>query len=381
MKRFIAAILILGVFSFSVVDTGTASHNDKSFLNDENDGIITLIFAGDIMGHSPQFQAAYDAQTKTYDYKVCFEHVKPYIESADFAVANLEVTLAGPPYSGYPNFSSPDALLDVLKYAGYDVMLTANNHVLDRGKNGFERTLKVLADNDMKFAGSYVNQQQRDTLYPLMLETQGVKIALLNYTYGTNGYKPALPTIVNVIDTNQIKKDISKARKQNPDLVVMTVHWGLEYQTKAGTEQHKLARMFVREGVDLIIGSHPHVVQNAEIIEVDSTRKVPVFYSLGNSISNQRNTNTDGGIMVKVEIGTHSKQILKSTYMPVYVYKGILNDKFQYHLIPTPDFVSDTTAKFVINKADSASLLIFDKNTRERLSNFEIFSSKQLNSN
>lgn len=381
MKRFIAAILILGVFSFSVVYTGTASHNDKSFLNDENDGIITLIFAGDIMGHSPQFQAAYDAQTKTYDYKVCFEHVKPYIESADFAVANLEVTLAGPPYSGYPNFSSPDALLDALKYAGYDVMLTANNHVLDRGKNGFERTLKVLADNDMKFAGSYVNQQQRDTLYPLMLETLGVKIALLNYTYGTNGYKPALPTIVNVIDTNQIKKDISKARKQNPDLVVMTVHWGLEYQTKAGAEQHKLARMFVREGVDLIIGSHPHVVQNAEIIEVDSTRKVPVFYSLGNSISNQRNTNTDGGIMVKVEIGTHSKQILKTTYMPVYVHKGILKDKFQYHLIPTPDFVSDTTAKFVINKADSASLLIFDKNTRERLSNFEIFSSKQLNSN
>lgn len=372
MKRFIVAILILGVFSFSVVDTGTASHNVQSFFNDKNDRIVTLIFAGDIMGHSPQFQAAYDTQTKTYDYKVCFENVKPYIESADIAVANLEVTLAGPPYSGYPNFSSPDALLDALKYAGYDVMLTANNHVLDRGKPGFERTLKILSDKEMKFVGSYLNQQQRDTLYPLIIDTHGLKIAFLNYTYGTNGYKPLSPTIVNVMDTNQIKKDIKKARSKSADIVVMTVHWGTEYQTKAGIEQQKLAKLFVREGVDLIIGSHPHVVQNAELLEIDSTWKVPVFYSLGNSISNQRNINTDGGIMVKVEIGANSKQILKTTYLPVYVHKGILKDKFQYHLIPTPDFVSDTTANYVINKVDSAALLLFDKNTRERLSNFEI---------
>jgi len=372
LKRFIVAILILGVFSFSVVDTGTASHNVQSFFNDNNDRIVTLIFAGDIMGHSPQFQAAYDTQTKTYDYKVCFENVKPYIESADIAVANLEVTLAGPPYSGYPNFSSPDALLDALKYAGYDVMLTANNHVLDRGKPGFERTLKILSDKEMKFVGSYLNQQQRDTLYPLIIDTHGLKIAFLNYTYGTNGYKPLSPTIINVIDTNQIKKDIKKARSKSADIVVMTVHWGTEYQTKAGIEQQKLAKLFVREGVDLIIGSHPHVVQNAELLEIDSTWKVPVFYSLGNSISNQRNINTDGGIMVKVEIGANSKQILKTTYLPVYVHKGILKDKFQYHLIPTPDFVSDTTANYVINKVDSAALLLFDKNTRERLSNFEI---------
>ncbi len=362
-------------FSFSVIDTGTASLNYFSFCNEKDDGVITLVFAGDIMGHSPQFQAAYDVETKTYDYRICFEHVKPYIENADIAIANLEVTLAGPPYSGYPNFSSPDALLDALKYAGYDVMLTANNHVLDRGKKGLERTLKVLTEKEIKFSGSYVDKQQRDTLYPLMLEKNGVKIALLNYTYGTNGYKQVLPNIVNVIDTNQIKKDINKAKQQNADLIVMTVHWGLEYQTKAGAEQQKLAKIFVREGVDLIIGSHPHVVQNAEIIEIDSIRKVPVFYSLGNSISNQRNINTDGGIMVKVEIGAHSKQILKTTYMPVYVHKGILNNKFQYHLIPTPDFVSDTTAKFVISKPDSVSLKLFDKNTRERLSNFEIFSN------
>ncbi len=372
MKRFIVAIIILGVFSFSVVDTGTASHNVQSFFKDANDQIVTLIFAGDIMGHSPQFQSAYDIQTKTYDYKVCFENVKPYIESADIAVANLEVTLAGPPYSGYPNFSSPDALLDALKYTGYDVMLTANNHVLDRGKHGFERTLKVLSDKEMKFVGSYLNQQQRDTLYPLIIDTHGLKIAFLNYTYGTNGYKPLSPTIINVIDTNQIKKDIKKARSKSADIVVMTVHWGTEYQTKAGIEQQKLAKLFAREGVDLIIGSHPHVVQNAELLEIDSTRKVPVFYSLGNSISNQRNINTDGGIMVKVEIGANSKQILKTTYLPVYVHKGILKKKFQYHLIPTPDFVSDTTANYVINKVDSAALLLFDKNTRERLSNFEI---------
>ncbi len=360
------------MFSFSVIDSGTASRNHPS-LYEEHDGIITLLFAGDIMGHSPQFQAAYDAATKSYDFTICFEHVKPYIENADIAIANLEVTLAGPPYSGYPNFSSPDALVDALKYAGYDVLLTGNNHVLDRGKRGLERTLKVLFDKEIKFAGSYLNQHHRDSIYPLLLEIEGVKIALLNYTYGTNGYKTVAPNIVNVIDTIQIKKDIAKAKKQNADLIVMTIHWGLEYHTKASIDQQKLAKLFAREGVHLIIGSHPHVVQNAEIIDVDSIRKVPVFYSLGNSISNQRKIDTDGGIMVKVEIGAHSKKILQTSYIPVYVHKGDLNSKFQYHLIPTPLFISDTTAKFKINKADSISLKFFNKNTRSRLSNFEVY--------
>ena len=341
-----------------------------SFTLPDDNETVSLIFTGDIMGHSPQYKAAYDAKTNSFDYSPCFRYVKPYIEQADFAIANLEVPLGGMPYSGYPNFSSPDALLDGLKNAGYDVMLTANNHVLDRGKAGLERTIRIIGNRKLKYAGSYVSQAQRDSVYPLILEKKGLRIALLNYTYGTNGHVAAYPNVVNMIDTVQIKEDIAKA-KQKADVTVLTIHWGVEYELKGNEIQTQLARLFVREGVDLVIGGHPHVVQNAEFINKDSS-VVTVFYSLGNSVSNQRKTDTNGGIMVNVKIGVRSKKIINSEYLPVYVHRGVLNNKYQFHLIPTIDFIK-SPASFPIPAVDSAALVTFDKRTRERLSNVSVF--------
>lgn len=368
MKKFVILIASLFVFCSFLQNAGIV-HDEF-----ENDDTLSLIFTGDIMGHSPQFQAAYNPDTKTYNYDICFQHVKPYIEEADFAIANLEVPLAGAPYSGYPNFSSPDALLDGLKYAGYDIILTANNHVVDRGKRGLERTIRTIKNRELLHAGSYIDKAQYDSVYPLILEQKGVKIALLNCTYGTNGIPVTLPNIVNMLDTVQIKKDIRKARTRNVDLVVMTVHWGNEYELNANIEQRKMARFFVREGVDLIVGGHPHVVQNAEYLTVENKMPIPVIYSLGNSISNQRKPHTDGGIMVKVEIGTKLKQIIKTSYLPVYVHKGVLSGKYQYHLIPTVDYVK-TPANFPLSVADSLSLTYFDKETRKRLENMIVWDS------
>jgi len=357
-------------FSFVFADSGMNGNNDVPLIPERNDSVVSIIFAGDIMGHSPQFQAAYNSVTKTYNYNDCFEQVKPYIENSDLAVTNLEVPIAGSPYSGYPNFSSPDALLDGLKYAGYDVLITANNHVLDRGKKGLERTIKKLDEKGFKHCGSYLNEQQKDSVYPLIIQVKGFKIAFLNYTYAVNGIDATKLSYVNLLDTVTIKNDILKARNK-ADFVIITVHWGIEYETNANSEQKKLARIFAREGVDLVVGSHPHVVQNAEFIEVDSVKKVPVFYSLGNSISNQRKINTDGGIMIKVFIDIKSKQILKTAYLPVYVHKGYLNGKYQYHLLPTTDFIANNQ-KFDLNSTDSMSLMVFDKNTRTRIENFPL---------
>ena len=347
-------------------------HDNELVLSDTllDDESVSIIFSGDIMGHSPQFQAAYNKVDGTYNYDICFRSVKPYIDNADIAVTNLEVPLAGKPYSGYPYFSSPDALLDALKNAGYDVILTANNHVLDRGKYGLERTLKMITDRKLKHAGSYVNKSQKDSIYPLMLEKKGIKIALLNYTYGTNGNKLTPPNVVNRIDTNVIKNDIRRAKMKQPDLTVITLHWGNEYELQANTEQQMLARLFVREGVDLLIGGHPHVVQNAEFLN-SVTSVVPVFYSLGNSISNQRKPHTDGGIMVKVKIGVHSKKIINTTYLPVYVYRGVLNKQYQYHLIPTIDFIK-SPQNFPLPVADSLALRFFDNETKKRLPGFQV---------
>jgi poly-gamma-glutamate synthesis protein (capsule biosynthesis protein) len=355
---------------FAKVQNFQKSHSFFQTIN-ANDTVVSLIFAGDIMGHSPQFKAAYNTDTKEYNYDICFNNVKSYITVADFAVANLEVPIAGAPYSGFPNFSSPDALLDALKNAGYDVLLTANNHIADRGLKGIKRTIEQVQKRGFLYAGSYLNAAQKDTIYPLILTKNNFKIALLNYSYSTNGNPVNKPFLVNMIDTAQIINDLEKA-KTLANFTVVCIHWGEEYKTQANAAQRKLATIMVKNGADLIIGGHPHVVQNAEYLTNTENMQVPVFYSVGNSISNQRELNTNGGIMVRVKIGVKSKRILETSYLPVYVHKGTLNSVFQYHLIPTPDFIA-APEKFKIPASDSTALMIFDKNTQERLKNFQLY--------
>ena len=364
MKKY---ILLFASFFLFCGFLQNSSHYSLVIRDNES---VSLIFAGDIMGHSPQFEAAFNPQNETYNYDVCFKTVKSYIQHADFAIANLEVPVAGKPYSGYPNFSSPDALLDALKNAGFKVLLTANNHVLDRGKFGLERTIRQLKKRDLLFVGSYIDENQRDSIYPVLLESKGIKIAILNCTYGTNNHQISDPNIVNYIDTVEIINDIKEADNLGANFKIMTVHWGTEYETDANEYQRKTAQFFVNHGINLIIGSHPHVVQNAETLYGKDNIPVPVFYSLGNFISNQRQANSDGGIMVKVEIGVKSKFVLKTTYFPVWVYRGILNAEYQYHLIPTADYIRNPT-HFKLTQADSISLRSFDSETRKRLSNFE----------
>lgn len=350
--------------------------NKKTFTLPEKDETLTLIFAGDIMGHSPQYKAAYSRKTNSFNYDICFKQVKKYIESADLAFANLEVPIAGKPFSGYPNFSSPDALLDGLKYAGYDILQTANNHALDREKFGLVRTIHQLDKRGLLHLGTYIDKNQRDSTYPLIIDKKGVRLAILNCTFGTNAHVVTEPNIVNYIDTLEIINDIHKATELRADFKIMTIHWGSEYELQANETQHQLAQFFVNHGIQLIIGSHPHVVQNAEILYTKDSIPVPVYYSVGNSLSNQRNLNVNGGIMVKVDINTRTKSIKNTSYIPVYVHRGVLNKVYQYHLIPTIDFVGNPL-QFPINSSDSTSLVIFDKETRSRLSNVNLFQTKK----
>lgn len=306
---------------------------------------VDLLFAGDLMQHQAQIDAARTATG--YNYDSCFTLVKPEIEKADLAVANLEVTLAGKPYKGYPQFSAPDEYLKAVKDAGFDVLVTANNHCLDGGKKGLARTISMLDSLRIPFAGTYRDATERSRRYPLLVEQNGLRIVFLNYTYGTNGLKVSPPQVVNYIDTLQIRKDIQAARRLRPDAIIALMHWGLEYKSQPEASTRQLARWLIREGVDHIIGSHPHVVQPIEVWEDEKerSRRHLVVYSLGNYISNMSKSGTDGGLMVRLQLTKKGEttRLSNCAYSLVWVSRPVLSGKSQYRLYPAANPPQDLT--------------------------------------
>ena len=259
---------------------------------------LSLLFAGDLMQHGPQIKAALQ-QDGTYNYDECFVRIKPEIERADVAIGNFEVTLGGRPYTGYPQFRAPDEYLQACIDAGFDVLLTANNHCLDSRRTGMERTIMMMDSLGVTHLGTYVDQAARDSTYPFLLEKNGFRIALLNFTYDTNGIALEAPNVVNLIDTVEIRADIEKAKAMEPDVIIALPHWGIEYQQLPSLQQRELAQWLFNQGVDHIIGGHPHVAQPLEL-STDSLHLVA--WSLGNVISNQSKPDTYGGYMVRLEL-------------------------------------------------------------------------------
>ena len=295
---------------------------------------MSLLFLGDIMGHGPQIKSAWNDSLKKYDYNEVFEPVEDIISSVDFAVANLEVTLAGPPFDGYPQFSSPDELAEACKNNGIDVLVTANNHSCDRGSMGILRTNRVLDSLEILHTGTFSNQQNRDSLNLLVLEKENIRIGLLNYTYGTNGIPFHAPTYVNLLDSSLIKKDLKFARTKNLDKLIVFVHWGAEYQDQPNLYQKNFNQFFKRQGVDIVIGSHPHVVQPMHYIK-NNDKEFLTVYSLGNFVSNQRDFRKDGGVMFRCSIVKRDKaSISDKEYILTWVNKFYKNKKWHYEVLP-----------------------------------------------
>lgn len=303
---------------------------------------LSLVFGGDLMGHGPQISAAYIDSNGTYDYKPGFKYLAPYIQTADFALANLEVTLSGPPFKGYPQFSSPDAYGKNMLELGFDVLLTANNHSQDRGKKGLIRTVRTLDSMGIQHTGTFQDTQEFKQHYPLVLESKGIRIAILNFTYGTNGLRVIPPTMVNMIDSTAILQAIAKAEQANVDLIIPIVHWGAEYQRHENIYQKNWAQFLADNGCDAIVGMHPHVVQPIKTIIGKDGNMVPVAFSLGNFVSNQRDRYRDGGILFRLKFLKRGNQILFSDYdyLPFWVNKLLPNEVYEpfpkrgYYLIP-----------------------------------------------
>ena len=328
---------------------------------------ITLLFVGDLMQHDAQIKSA--KTTSGYDYTDCFKHVKEEIRKADIAVGNLEVTLGGKPYRGYPSFSAPDEFLYAVKDAGFDVLLTGNNHCLDRGSRGLERTILMLDSLDIASAGTYINEEERRERYPLLVEKDGFRIVFLNYTYGTNGLEPVPPRIVNYIDKEKMKEDIADARRMRPDAIIACMHWGIEYRLLPQKAEKDMADWLLAQGVDHVIGSHPHVLQPMEVKkDAHTPAKHLVVYSLGNFISNMSKENTDGGAMVRMELVKYSDivQMRSCDYSLVWTSRPFLSGKKNFEVYPSGyiDKPIDNKEFMYMNRFLKNSRMLFEKNNK-----------------
>ena len=313
MKKFkflaalFAGILLAGCSNSNATDNTSLSLNDSTAVAvKEYPDTATLIFFGDAMQHKMQLTRAITLGTKEnpYNYDDCFTLVTPALKDADYSIVNLELPLGGgKDYSGYPMFSAPDSYAKALQDAGFDLFLTSNNHCLDRKDKGLRRTLDVLDSMKVDHIGTYRNLEERTKLVPFIKEINGMKVGFLNYTYGTNGIKATNGAEVAYIDRNKIKEEIEATRKAGAEIIVAMPHWGVEYVLNENESQRSLANFMMNEGVDIIIGGHPHVVQPMKVVTDPITgRRSLVVYSLGNFISNMTKANTRGGALVRVVI-------------------------------------------------------------------------------
>ena len=334
---------------------------------------ISLLFIGDIMGHDEQILSAENSDNHTYSYDDVFRYIKDEISEADITIANFEVTLGGPPYKGYPTFSSPASLASACFNAGIDVFATANNHAADRGNRGIVSTIARLDSLGIQHTGTFRDSPEKDSLYPMILEKNGFSLAFLNYTYGTNGIKVPPPAIVNMLERNTITADIEKAKNRNPDAIILFLHWGTEYDTIPSKIQTDLAGYFLSLGVDLIIGSHPHVIQKMEWTRNDSLMKDRiVVYSLGNHVSNQRTIRRDGGAMVRIELAkvADSLYVYDAGYYLTWVYTPLENNKRKFFVLPCSRF--ENKPEFFTKPTEYQKMKLFIRNSRSLLYNQNI---------
>ncbi|MHC1732725.1 MAG: CapA family protein [Bacteroidales bacterium] len=341
----------------------------KVLSGQERDSVLTLLFTGDIMGHDGQIASARDDSTGAFFYDTVFSYVAPLLEGVDVAIGNLEVTLGGPPYRGYPAFSSPDELAVACRDAGFDILGTANNHSADRGSRGIFRTIRVLDSLGIRHTGTWVSPESRDSLTPLMIVHQSMRIALLAYTYGTNGITVPPPATVAYIDTVRAAAEIRRAECLGADHTVIFIHWGIEYDTLPSREQKLTASALQRSGADIIIGSHPHVLQPMNA-EADSTGfRNPVVWSMGNFVSNQRTRRRDGGAMIRLNITARGDTtfISDAGYVLTWVYTPVEQGKKKFYILPCAEF--ENRPEFFQSSDHYDTMMTYIRDSRRLLDN------------
>jgi poly-gamma-glutamate synthesis protein (capsule biosynthesis protein) len=358
----VVAIIFASPFKQKTTGFGNLS---PSFESDS----VTFWVSGDAMMHMPQYKAAYNDSIGLCEFDSCYTYIRPILQNADIRIINFETTLAGKPYSGFPRFSAPKEFADALRGAGFNFFVFANNHCCDRGAAGLSGNISYADSVNLWHTGIFRDPTERMNRYPFILEIKGWKIAILNYTYGTNGIREPKPFIVNRIDSAQIIADIKKAKSNEADAILVCIHWGEEYQHKQNSHQKALADFLLENGVDVIIGSHPHVVQPMELITpIGSMKERLVIWSLGNFISNQKDPFTDAGLLVGFTLKRTSfgkPKVCNVKFIPLYRLK-LEGKKPGYYLMPGM-FTEKNIETLIPGKDNIEDFLSVMGNTRKKV--------------
>lgn len=361
-RMVIASSVAVIIFSLSMLATGIANYmrngekaTDAAFLLMDEEKIeeLTLVMVGDNLLHMPLVR---NAETQGgYNFDSLYSRMKPHFESADLAVIVQETVLGGKTlgYSGYPLFNSPQEVGDSLVHAGFDIVLHATNHTLDQGVKGVENTLEYWKKHpETTVLGIHESQEDYDSVD--YVEQNGIKLAVLNYTDSTNGM--SVPEnksyLISKVDEDKIKKDL-KTAEENADFTIVFMHWGTEYRLTADEGQKALAQMMCENGADLIMGSHPHVIEPVEWVEAENGNKTLVFYSLGNYVSRQKEATNLLGIMGGVKICSSKEKgtyIDSASVMPIVTHYDTRSRGFDVY--PLKDYTDDLASKHGVAQYD-----------------------------
>ena len=320
--------------------------NDEVVVTEKIDSTVTVSFSavGDIMCHSTQYNYAW-VEKDSFDFNPMFNVLHNYLSEKDILIGNLETVLAGDTksYSGYPSFNSPNSLAESLKNTGFDFLTTANNHANDQGFPGVKRTLEELRKINIVPLGTSSLDSNSNYNY---FVRKGLRFGLLSYTYGTNYNGNSLnpKKFVNHIDTLKIKTDITELRNKGTEIIIVLFHFGEQYMKNISKYQKRVVDRTVSYGADIIIGSHPHIVQKFEQFETNNAKLDTGFvvYSLGNFVSNQRWRYSDGGIILNFDITknifTDSVYVSDINYLPIWVFKGDTEKGKEYIILPAQEY-------------------------------------------
>lgn len=388
---FIFFIFILNKFNKNLrTNINTENNSAETTLSNKNTKqdtaepiTFTLTSLGDTLCHNTQYWDAYNSKIDEYDFSYVYEDIKNYTLSSDITIGSLETTFAGKEkgYSNYPTFNTPDSLATALKDIGVDVVSLAGNHALDYGYTGLCRTIDVFNNIGLSHLGTYKTAEDQEKI--LIKDVKGVKIAFINYTYGTNGIP--LPSgkdfCVNLIDKDFIKKQINQAKEQNVDMIVACMHWGTEYRTTANSEQKDLANFLFENGVDVILGNHPHVLEPMEkktiTLQDGTTKDVFVVYALGNFTADQRDEITRDSAILNLTITKNSDgkiSIDKVNYVPIYMYKNTNVSTHKFKILDIEKTIKD----YEEGKTTSINSTVYN-NLKKQLEKIKIILGDELN--
>lgn len=343
----------------------------------------TVSSVGDMLMHMPVINTGYNETTREYDLTAIFDYIRDYTTSADLMVGNLETTLAGLDngykYSGYPQFNCPDSVVDAMKAAGFDVVLTANNHSYDTRTVGLNRTLEVIKDRQLQYLGTKLAAEEKDYI---IQDCNGIRIGMLCYTYDTGTEDPETialngitltkedSKLVNSFDYNEldifyadVEENMAQMTEDGAEAVMLYIHWGEEYQLQANSSQKAIAQKLCDLGVDVIVGGHPHVVQPVELLTstTDEDQKTVCLYSMGNAVSNQRLGNlssvktahTEDGAMLQITFAEYSDGTViveTADVLPFWVWMHYDEDWNKlYQLMPLDDQIEDWQNQFGVD--------------------------------